>query len=105
MSEFDEKVAKKFIALNKSASDRDKPFNLTLIGVANLLRAKKCFYTGKELNDNNLSIDRVDNKLGYVTGNVVACRKDINQAKNQLSIEDIIRMADKLKKHQARRKA
>jgi hypothetical protein len=99
MGNFDIKVAVKYMNLFDSAKKRNKQFDLTLIGVANLLKSKKCYYTGKPLNDENRSIDRIHNDLGYVTGNVVACRKDVNAFKRQLSVSDILNIAARLKKH------
>jgi hypothetical protein len=54
----------------------------------------KCYYTGYPitLNTRNkpktASIDRVDNRKGYIEGNVVWCRKDINIMKMDKPIED-----------------
>ena len=97
MGNFDIKVAVKYMNLFDSAKKRNKQFDLMLIGVANLLKSKKCYYTGRPLDDENRSIDRVDNTIGYVTGNVVACHKEINAFKRQLSDADIISIASKLK--------
>ena len=97
-------------------------FALSLISVRNLLIAKRCYYTGREMTlpsynrDGNVpgnvpqrstdvTIDRVDNSLGYVKGNVVACCKAANSFKSrlendnfELGMEDMMSMSDKLKK-------
>ena len=97
-------------------------FGLSLISVRNLLMAKRCYYTGREMTLPNyrqdgsvpgnvpqrptdVTIDRVDNSLGYVKGNVVACCKAANSFKArldndnfELGMDDMIRMSDKLKK-------
>ena len=54
----------------------------------------KCYYTDYPitLNTRNrpktASIDRIDNNKGYIEGNVVWCRKDINIMKMDKDIED-----------------
>lgn len=99
MSAFDLKVANKFINLSISAEKRGITFDLTLRGVENLLRAKKCFYTNEPLTDDNRSIDRIDNSKGYVTGNVAACTKEINMQKGNLSMKNAFVLASKIKQH------
>lgn len=98
MRNLDLKVARKLLNLEQSAKARGKEFNLTFTSVKNMMRANKCYYTGRPLNNENRSIDRVDNSKGYVIGNVVACHVEINQAKDRMSTKDIFRMANKLKK-------
>jgi len=92
----------KYLNLYKRASDKGLDFNLTITSVRNLKKAKKCFYTGKPFgnkeNVDALTIDRVDNSKGYVIGNVVACRADINHAKSNLSVEQILALAEGIKR-------
>lgn len=45
-------------------------------------------------------IDRVDNSLGYVTNNVVACCKTCNMAKHSLTQEEFLAWAKRLAQHQ-----
>lgn len=84
----DARIAKKYLHIMKSARNRGLEFNLTLSDVKTLCNKKKCHYTGLAFNSllpaESLSFDRVDNKKGYVKGNVVACRMDVNSLKNQL---------------------
>ena len=73
----------------KSASNRNKDFNLTRTDIRRLLERKTCFYTGlpfstKEGSPYIRTIDRVNANRGYVKGNVVACCKVVNEFKNQL---------------------
>jgi len=91
-------VARKLLALRQSATDRGKEFNLTFTSLKNIYRAKRCFYTGKVLNQSNRSIDRVDNEKGYVIGNVVACDRVFNLAKAGLTLKDIEILYNKTKK-------
>ena len=97
----DYEIADKFINLTNSAKSRNKEFNLTLTSVRNLLKSKKCYYTGVELTrgkHGNLSIDRVDNDKGYVKGNVVACDTTFNKLKDDLTVDQIKAMYKGLSK-------
>lgn len=88
----DLEVAKKMLNLKQSADSRNIKFDLSFTTLKGLMEQKKCFYTGRNLEskgDFSLSIDRIDNKLGYVEGNVVACTVDINRKKTDITIEEI----------------
>lgn len=93
---FELKVANKFKQLLVSADQRNKDFNLTIQSVRNILRAKKCYYTGVPLTESNFSVDRIDNDKGYVIGNVCACDITVNSFKNNLSVKDIKKIAKKV---------
>ena len=86
-------VASKFIQIEQSASDRGFKFNLTLRTVRRLLNTEKCFFTGKIMTSTGgelqRSFDRIDNRKGYVEGNMVACCRDFNSKKGSLTIDDI----------------
>ncbi len=88
----DLEVAKKMLNLKQSADSRNIKFDLSFTTLKELMEQKKCFYTGRVLEtkgDFSLSIDRIDNKLGYIEGNVVACTVDINRKKTDITIEEI----------------
>lgn len=88
----DLEVAKKMLNLKQSADSRNIKFDLSFTTLKELMEQKKCFYTGRLLEtkgDFSLSIDRIDNKLGYIDGNVVACTVDINRKKTDITIEEI----------------
>ena len=92
-------VAKKFMSLHSSATSRGIQFELSLNKVRQLLSAKRCYYTNKPFDDENKrSIDRVDNNIGYIDSNVVACELDFNQRKGDLTVEDITLMYEGVKK-------
>lgn len=81
------RLADKYLQLFRSSVKRGKEFNLTLKDVHNILQQKTCYYTGtvfEESGPNMRTVDRVDNSLGYVKGNVVACTLAANQAKEHL---------------------
>lgn len=108
----DIQIARKYINKENSARNSGIKFTLSLTSFRNLMRAKKCYYTGVELTygigagekqSTDITVDRVDNQLGYVKGNVVACSHAANQLKsvwenpkNHLTVKQIKKMAGKL---------
>lgn len=95
-------VAKKMMQLHQSAESRGLEFSLSFRTVKELLSRKKCYYTGDVFQDGGAcarSIDRVDTSKGYVEGNVVACTVEINGKKSNLTVEEILTMAEKIKRH------
>lgn len=48
-----------------------------------------CFYCGVKRSGRRMGLDRVDNKVGYVEGNLVASCKSCNYKKRDLSFQDI----------------
>jgi hypothetical protein len=90
---FDARVANKFTQLRKSAKSRNKPFSLTLVDIARLLRRKRCAYTGIVLTDKlqtspeqrtDRTIERIDPSLGYEPSNVVPVCRLANTMKEAL---------------------
>lgn len=74
-------VAQKMINLQQSASSRNLEFDLSFNTVKFLMEQTQCFYTGIEFQPDgkfSFSVDRVDPKIGYIEGNVVACTVDLN---------------------------
>ena len=78
---FDEVVATKYLNKLKNAQDRNLEFNLTLTSIRNIMKAKQCYFTKIPLDSETITIDRVNSKLGYIKGNVVACHTDVNAFK------------------------
>lgn len=99
-------VAKKLVQLKQSADSRKLEFNLTFKTVKRLMKARKCFYTGKIFSSgvHARSVDRVDSSLGYIEGNVVACTVEINQVKSNIPTKDLILLGKKVLEHQRRKK-
>ena len=88
--EMDIKVANYYSNKISSCKKRNIEFALTFAEVKKLMKQKKCFYTGILLTTTqpggvqqptDFTIDRVDNRLGYVSGNVVACCHAANSFK------------------------
>ncbi len=96
---FELKIAKKLISKEKDAKRRGIEFALTFQSMKNLMKAKRCYYTGIVLTEpaglqddqasfgrlaSDRTIDRIDGSKGYVPGNVVACCNAANSIKSQL---------------------
>lgn len=91
-ADFELWVANYYKAKVESCRDRGIEFKLSLISVRNLLSAKYCGYTGMELTRNkagaksacqsDVTIDRIDNSIGYVKGNVIAVSNVANNFKS-----------------------
>lgn len=73
----------------KNAKNRGIEFTLTPEQFYSLYTEKYCFYTGVELTEENRSIDRIESDKGYTADNVVACDKDFNKRKNDITVQDI----------------
>lgn len=89
-SDFDLYCAMKLQRKAENARQRGVEFKMTFTMMRNILRAKKCYYTGlpltrardgKPIRGSDLTIDRVDNTIGYVPGNVVASSHAANSLK------------------------
>ena len=90
LMDIEERVALKYINLKRSASRRQKDFDLKLADIRRLVTRKTCYYTGvsigiyEDQHPNQLTIDRLDPEKGYDKGNVVACSHTANQFKNKI---------------------
>lgn len=85
----DIKIAQKYLGKQRQALERGIPFELSFQSYKNLMRAKKCYYTGIELSEqenaaDQRTIDRINANLPYRKGNVVACCKAFNNLKSQM---------------------
>lgn len=87
--EFDLIVARKLYRMSVRAKERGVEFNLGFVSLRNIMKAKRCFYTGMPITlegggeeDSYLTVDRKDPTRGYEKGNVVACSYFANKLKN-----------------------
>ncbi len=87
-----------------NASKRKLDYSLTFKRVKKVLMTKRCYFTGVELSridgdPHQLSVDRIDNNVGYIDSNIVACSRSFNQdIKRNLTVEDIKTLYNGLKK-------
>lgn len=85
----DEEVAKKYINKIQNCKQSSTVFSLSFFEFKRLITATRCKYTGVSLTNTqgvkqiatDVTIDRVNNNVGYVTGNVVACCYGYNKFK------------------------
>lgn len=86
--------------LKQSAKKRGIEFDLTLPDINNLSFPITCpildiplkYHSGKPEND-SYSIDRIDNNLGYISGNLQVISYKANRAKNNLTDEELKKLA------------
>lgn len=58
------------------------------------------FYTGLEISElEDLSVDRIDNELGYIEGNLVLTTKEINMFRRDKSIDKFIELCSQVANH------
>ena len=94
--EFERRVARFYQSKMDSSKERGIPFELNLLSVRNLLKAKRCYYTGvtltryngKTVRATDITIERLDASKGYVKGNVVAACRLANGIKGQFENSD-----------------
>lgn len=102
-----------------SCKARGIEFNLTYTQVKNMLRAKRCQYTGITLTKSSgakqlptdVTIERIDSSKPYETGNVCAVSYAANMAMNNMeqwfgknSINAMKKMTKYVSKHNAKSK-
>jgi hypothetical protein len=108
MTYTDTEIAKKFLSKALDAERRGLEFNLTLTSFKNMLRAKKCRYSGVTLTRQqgvmkatDITIERIDPNQGYVIGNVCAASHEMNKLKSKwehkISPEMMIKIATQFK--------
>jgi len=94
------KLESSYYRCKRSSVKRNIEFNISLDEFIGIINNTICFYCGKKGNtklgdsryNNTLTcgLDRVDNNLGYISGNVVACCKKCNFGKRTMSKKEFI---------------
>ena len=83
-------IAHRYISKAQSADKRGIEFTLSFNRYRQLLKTRRCFYTGVELvPGENFSLDRVDSAVGYTDSNTVACDRDFNHRKGGATLADM----------------
>lgn len=80
----DIKIAKAYLSKANSSKDRGIEFNLSFVSFKNMLKAKKCYFTGLTLTADTFTIDRIDSNKPYEAGNVAACHTTFNSLKSMI---------------------
>lgn len=84
---FESYLAMRYIQKQTAALEKGVDFSLTLSDMRRLLKRKTCYYSGVKLTlegAHALTLDRIDDNIGYVKGNVVACSMSVNYLKNKI---------------------
>lgn len=83
-------VNRRLTKTRKSAERRGKDFNLDAAYMRNILEQEVCAYSGEKFNamsgPNSLSLERWDNKKGYIKGNVVPVKAKYNHLRGCLEL-------------------
>jgi len=119
---FEKWVARLYLSKLDQSSSRGIDFSINLVSLRNILRAKKCYWTGISLTRpkldgkgnalggnhrraSDITVDRIDSSLPYIKGNVVACSNYANSLKsvfedpgNEYTAQHFIKMADKMRR-------
>lgn len=88
------KLTSKYVLnrLKSGAKRRNLMFELTLEDVTNII-SKQCNYCGET---DSISIDRVDNKIGYTKENSVPCCTMCNMMKKDFDLKDFLQKVCKI---------
>ncbi len=95
-------IAKKFLQISNSASERQIPFSMSLRKIKELLNETHCYFSGVEFQpegDLSRTFDRVDSTKGYTDNNVVVCTFILNKRKHDLTLEEIEFLYSGVKKY------
>ena len=77
-------LAKKFVSKSQRARDLGHEFEISFTTFKRCRSRKTCALTGLKMSLDNSSVDRIDNRFGYIEGNVAGVREDINKLKGQI---------------------
>lgn len=78
-------IAERYVMKKKNALSRNKDFLLSFGEYKQLISRKVCFYTKLPMSGKNyLTLDRIDNSIGYTKENTVPCCNEFNQLKEHL---------------------
>ena len=102
-------INRKYLAYMHSARTRDIEFSLTKDSFKRIIK-EDCYYCGtppsnvyKPKNTNGAliynGIDRVENNIGYIEGNMVACCKLCNYGKSDRDAKEFIEHAKRIAEH------
>jgi len=86
----------KFQTYRKQAKSRGYSFKITFDEFIKYWD-KPCVYCGSEIN--GIGIDRVDNKRGYIKGNIVSCCAICNHMKKDTGMTEFIKHCRKIVDH------
>lgn len=94
------KVYTRLITTFGSAQRRHKEFNLTAEYMKNIMAQEVCAYSGEKFgtvkgnHPDSMTLERWNNDLGYVMGNVIPVKQKYNSLRGNNTIEDLERKAN-----------
>ncbi|WJJ57124.1 hypothetical protein [Escherichia phage LH2] len=92
------KITRRLEHTQASAKRRSKDFNLDFNYIKNILDQKVCAYSGEPFDNRiegeKLSLERFNNDIGYIKGNVIPVKKKYNTARSDLTLEELIEKRD-----------
>ncbi|QQO96223.1 putative antisigma factor [Acinetobacter phage Minot] len=86
------KIAECYVNKAKNAKARSIKFDMSLIAFANIKCQEVCAYSGLPFDDSlngSLSLERIDNSIGYIDGNVIPVRREFNTLRGNLTLDTI----------------
>jgi hypothetical protein len=97
-SGFKDISGKKWNSIKNNAKKRGLDFLITKEFIWGLYNKqnRKCYFTGIDIDyiKGTASIDRKDNNIGYLEGNVIMVHKDVNLMRNKFSIKYFIQICE-----------
>lgn len=99
MKNKDEMPSRRFSNLKKSAKRRGVEVSITLVDYKKILTdgGYMCTYCGDDVtHSTGGSLDRVDNAVGYVIGNLLVCCGICNSMKNCMSSGEFVAHVNKI---------
>ncbi len=88
MPHIDITLANKYRSKSQRAKDLGHYFQISFALFKRMRLRKKCALSGLPMTIENSTIDRIDNRIGYIDTNVAGVRNDINTLKG--TIEGVI---------------
>ncbi|AUR82559.1 hypothetical protein NVP1152O_077 [Vibrio phage 1.152.O._10N.222.46.E1] len=77
-------LSKKYVTKAHNAEQAGHKFELLFPQFKRMRMRKTCALTGLPMTRENSTIDRLDNRLGYLPANSAGVRNDVNQLKGQM---------------------
>ena len=93
ISKWGKSIDGRFAQYKRDAKKRGYEFTISKEYFAGIKNSEECHYCG---NGGDMGIDRKNNEMGYVEGNIVSCCKICNRFKGRKSYEYFIEMCIKI---------
>ena len=85
--------ARRLVQTYESARKRNKQFNLSAEYIHNIMQQTVCAYSGEKFGDKEaerMSLERFNNNVGYVEGNVIPVKKKYNTMRGDFELDGLI---------------